>query len=123
MTKKKKPAADGTAAVDLPQTGVKYDTGKPRLSLVPPEAILAIGRVMTYGAKKYDDHYWLRGMRHTRVVDAALRHIMAWEQGIDIDDDSGFPPLWLALTELAFAVTYEALEIGEDDRRHTVIGR
>ena len=30
-------------------SGLKYDAGKPRLDLIPPEAILAIGNVMTFG--------------------------------------------------------------------------
>ena len=30
--------------------GLKYDDGKPRLDLVPPEAVMALGRVLTYGA-------------------------------------------------------------------------
>ena len=33
--------------------GLKYDEGKPMLDLIPPEAIIAIGKVMTYGAMKY----------------------------------------------------------------------
>lgn len=33
--------------------GLKYDSGKPRLDLVPPEAVMALGYVLTYGAEKY----------------------------------------------------------------------
>lgn len=39
--------------------GIKYDAGKPRLDLLPPKAILAIGEVMTYGAAKYGANNWL----------------------------------------------------------------
>lgn len=36
--------------------GLKYDDGKPMLDLIPPEAIMAIGKVMTYGAMNSNPH-------------------------------------------------------------------
>ncbi len=35
--------------------GLKHDGGKARLDLVPPEIIEAVGKVMTFGAKKYGE--------------------------------------------------------------------
>jgi hypothetical protein len=35
--------------------GLKHDGGKPRLSLVPPILIKAVGTVMTHGAEKYGE--------------------------------------------------------------------
>ena len=102
--------------------GIKHDAGKPRLSLVPPEVVFALAEVLTHGAEKYADHNWLLGLDHSRVMDATLRHLMAYQGGQDIDEDSGLPVLWHALTELAFLITYEELEIGEDDRRHVALG-
>ena len=106
----------------LAEVGVKYDSGKPRMSLVPPEAIIAMARVLGHGAEKYETHNWLRGLAHERVLDATLRHLAAYQQGQDIDEDSGLPVLWHAMTELAFLITYKELEIGEDDRRHVDLG-
>lgn len=40
----------------------KYDDGKPRLDLVPPELIEAVGAVRTYGVSKYgDSDSWKKG--------------------------------------------------------------
>lgn len=39
-------------------SGVKYDAGKPRLDLLPPKAVMALGEVMTYGAAKYGADNW-----------------------------------------------------------------
>ena len=33
--------------------GAKYDAGKPRMDLIPPEAMLALGAVLEVGARKY----------------------------------------------------------------------
>ena len=38
---------------DLTTEGIKYDDGKNRLELIPPEAIWGLGEVLTFGAKKY----------------------------------------------------------------------
>ena len=35
---------------DIITDGLKHDGGKPRLDLVPPEIIEAVGTVMTFGA-------------------------------------------------------------------------
>lgn len=42
-------------------TGMKYDGGKPRMDLVMkgfPRALLEIGKVAEFGAKKYDEDSW-----------------------------------------------------------------
>ena len=41
--------------MDIITDGLKHDGGKPRLSLVPAKAIIAIGTVMTHGAQKYGE--------------------------------------------------------------------
>lgn len=81
--------------------GLKYDQDKPRLDLVPPEAIIAIGHVMTYGARKYAPDSW-RGVEAHRYVAALLRHLMAYQSGESTDAESGYPHLWHVLTNAAF---------------------
>ncbi len=34
--------------------GIRHDEEKPRLDLIPPEVIFALGNVLKEGAKKYD---------------------------------------------------------------------
>ena len=38
--------------------GKKYDGGKAKLYLLPPKSILEVGKVLTYGADKYDAENW-----------------------------------------------------------------
>lgn len=70
-------------------TGVKHDQGKPRMSLVPQDALLATAEVFTFGAQKYADHNWAKGMRWCRLIDACQRHIAAFLNGEDTDKESG----------------------------------
>ena len=106
--------ADGT--VITPKKGVKFDTGKRRVDLVPTEAINALAEVLTAGAVKYGTHNWRHGMDWSRVYGAAQRHMLAFWGGDDIDEESGMPHLWHALTNMAFLVSYQALSVGRDDR-------
>lgn len=67
--------------------GKKFDKEKNRLELIPPESLEELGWVYTYGAKKYADNNWLRGIDYTRLLGAIKRHVLAIEKGQDIDPD------------------------------------
>ena len=94
--------------------GLKYDEGKTRLDLVPPEAVMALGRVLTYGAEKYEPNSW-RGVEPERYVAALLRHLMAYQMGETHDPESEMPHMWHVLTNAAFFVALTRKEAGEDD--------
>lgn len=55
---------------------VKFDSGKPRPSLLSPIALLEVAKVATMGAQKYSDHNWRKGMKWSRLLDAANRHVL-----------------------------------------------
>jgi hypothetical protein len=40
------------------QPGKKFDQGKIRLDLIPPQTIIDVGQVLTYGASKYGPENW-----------------------------------------------------------------
>jgi hypothetical protein len=67
----------------------KADAGKPRLSLLPPRALMAVGRVLTHGAKKYGPDNWRHVDDKARYVDAAMRHLLAAMAGEESDPDTG----------------------------------
>ena len=96
--------------------GRKDDQGKIRLDLMPPELITAIGSVLTMGAAKYTDRNWEKGMKWGRVYAALQRHLLAWHSGETADPESGMSHLWHAGCCIAFLITYEQRNIGEDDR-------
>jgi hypothetical protein len=62
--------------------GVKHDSGKPMPRLLPPSALLAIARVLTFGAKKYSPDNWkhVPGAKE-RYLDALWRHLLAYNSG------------------------------------------
>jgi hypothetical protein len=95
--------------------GVKFDTDKVRMELIPPELLVAVGTILTFGAEKYDDRNWEKGMNWSRIYGALLRHLIAFASGEKVDPESGHPHLWHAGCCIAFLITYEAREIGLDD--------
>ena len=96
--------------------GVKFDAGKLRFDLLPPEVENAIAQILTDGAAKYGEKNWERGMAWSRPYAALRRHLIAWWSGQDTDPESGHSHLWHVLTNAAFLVAYEQRGIGEDDR-------
>lgn len=84
---------------------MKFDGQKIRMSLVPWKAIERIATVLTFGALKYEPRSWQNVPNGVeRYTDAFLRHISAWQQGEDIDSDSGLHHLDHALCCLVFVV-------------------
>lgn len=63
---------------------------KPQLHLIPPSAMLAEARVFELGARKYGAYNWRENsVAATVYQSAALRHLLAWFDGEDIDKESG----------------------------------
>lgn len=106
--------------------GRKDDREKTRLDLIPPEAMFALGDILTFGARKYEDRNWEKGMKWGRVFGAAMRHLWSWWGGCgptaknfafgETDEETKRSHLWHALCCVVFLVTYEERGIGEDDR-------
>jgi len=98
------------------ETGVKHDTGKSRLDLIPSEVLFALGDVLHEGSKKYGERNWEQGMEWGRVYGALQRHLCKWWSGIDLDEETGKSHLHHALANLAFLLSYEQRGIGTDTR-------
>ena len=92
---------------DVVTDGLKHDGGKPRLSLVPPILIRAVGTVMTHGAEKYGEGNW-RGVEPKRYRDALARHYCDYmEDPYGVDKQSGLPHLYHLACNVAFLLELE----------------
>lgn len=72
---------------------VKHDEGKPRYDLIPPFALDLVAQVMTYGATKYGERNWEKGLKPERLFAALMRHSWAWMRGETIDPETKLPHL------------------------------
>ena len=97
--------------------GLKFDAGKARWDLLPFAALNQVAQVMTFGAGKYGDRNYEKGMKWGRLLGAALRHLSKWARGMRMDDESGLPHLAhaAACCLMLLALTLEASEeVGSD---------
>ncbi len=101
------------------QTNPKDAVGvkKVPLSTLSAPVMAEIGLAMLEGARKYGRHnYRVAGVRASVYYDAAMRHLMAWWEGEDIDPDSGLSHITKALSTLTVLRDSMIQENWTDDR-------
>src|SRR3990167_1923768 len=79
-----------TIAAATRATGRKDDQEKSLVDLLDAEFLEEMGHVMAHGARKYHVHNWRGGIAYSRLIGAALRHLLAVSRGEDIDPESGY---------------------------------
>ena len=101
--------------------GHKNDQGKLRYDLIPVWPLEQVADVMTYGAKTYGDHNWRQGLKYSKLYAAAQRHMNAFWQGGEEDEDSGLPHLAHAAANMLMLLEYCHRgydDLGLDDRMY-----
>jgi hypothetical protein len=89
----------------------------PTLSVIPASAILVLGQVMALGAQKYGRfNYREKNVAASVYVDAALRHLIAWNAGQDTDPESGVSHLGHVLACASILIDAQGLDKLVDDR-------
>jgi hypothetical protein len=94
-----------------PQIGVKYDTDKPDYSLLPPNALNDLVKILTLGAQKYSRDNWkyVENAKQ-RYFAAAMRHLWARWRGERFDPESGLDHYAHALCCIIFLLEFEYLQ-------------
>lgn len=95
--------------------GLRYNDGKNRLDLNPPEWAWGLGMVTTRGSVKYKERNWERGMKWSTMVGCAARHVGKFLVGIRYDEETGCHSLYMAAWNLLALATYDIRGIGEND--------
>lgn len=98
-------------------TGVKFDGNKVAYHLLPVDALDEISRVLTFGAKKYGERNWEKGIAYSRLYRALLHHILAWWSGEKVDPESGFSHLAHAACCVIFLLSFTLRESNQLDDR------
>ena len=88
--------------------GQKYDGEKPRMDLLPFEALEEVAKVLTLGARKYSDNGWQNVENaESRYLAALLRHLAARERGEKFDTESGLLHAAHMATNALFILWFE----------------
>jgi hypothetical protein len=96
--------------------GEHKDDGKPAVQYLEPEFLEAVGRAMGYGAKKYAERNYRKGIAQSRLVGSVLRHLFAWMRREDVDPESGLPHLAHAGASLNMLMWMSIHRLDLDDR-------
>lgn len=96
--------------------GIKHDSGKTDLSLIPLAAIESEARALMFGEKKYGRYNYTAGFESSRLVAAALRHIYSYNNGSTFDSESGLHHIGHARACLAMLLHCEELGTLTDNR-------
>ena len=95
--------------------GAKLDKDKLRAGQVLPyfpHAIEALATVGDYGLDKYSEAGFLEVSEGvTRYYNAFYRHLLSYQKGNVIDEDSGLPTIWQVLWNIAAMI--ELMERGK----------
>jgi hypothetical protein len=94
-----------------------YGVRKPSPQFIPPVAIIEESVVMALGAAKYGAYNWINDpVDATTYYSAAMRHLMSWFAGDDMDPESGVSHL--AHVRACCAILMDAGRAGSliDDR-------
>ena len=95
----------------------KFDENKSRIDLIPPKALMEIGDVFNYGAKKYGAYNWAnnKGLEWHRLYAATQRHLNSFWNGENIDE-SGYSHLSHAACSILMLMDLYYHNHGIDDR-------
>lgn len=102
---------------EISSVGVKHDAGKPRYELIPPEALDGVTRILTFGATKYGDRNYEKGINYSRVFGAAMRHLWTWWRGEENDPETGESHLHHAACCVMMLQTYVERKMDKFDDR------
>lgn len=94
----------------------KDNNSKPRMSLIPREALLELAKALTAGEKKYGSHNWRKGIPISYLLDASIRHIYQFLEGENFDEETKTHHLGCAMANLSFAINMFYTNIDADDR-------
>lgn len=99
--------------------GLRFNEGKIRYDLIEPFALEQLAKVFTKGAEKYAPHNYLKGMEWSKCIASLKRHLAAFEQGEDFDNETGLYHISHAAWNAMALVSYYKYFPQGDDRLHT----
>lgn len=88
----------------------RFNKGKPRIGLIPPEILEALGAVLGFGAEKYGENNWKKGLTDEECLSSCLRHITQLMKGERLDSESGLHHAAHAACNLAFLLHFHTNE-------------
>jgi hypothetical protein len=100
----------------IKKMATKLDNNKLRMDLIPPVAIEELAKIFTFGASKYNDRNWEKGLKYSRLLAALDRHLLEFKKCNDFDEESKELHISHAFTNLAMLIHLYTYNKECDDR-------
>lgn len=98
-------------------SGTKLDEGKLPWYLIPWDALIEIVKVLLFGASKYEERNWEKGINYDRLFAGVIRHLISWWNGETYDPETGLNHLAHACCGILFLLTYSIRGMYSFDNR------
>lgn len=99
-----------------PKTGGEKGQKLAQLGALDPRALLEVGKVAGFGATKYARYNFAKGYAWSLSYDALQRHLGAFWERTDKDEESGLYHLAHAAWHCLALLTFSIRGLGTDDR-------
>lgn len=103
------------------EAGLRFNAGKQRHDLLHPVGTEGIVKILTKGSLKYAPRNWEKGMSWTSVLASLKRHLIAFEKGIDYDEETGEKHIDHIACNVHFLQAYYKIAPQFDDRPHSYL--
>jgi hypothetical protein len=100
--------------------GLRFNAGKLRYDLIPPDALKVLAQVFGKGAEKYAPRNWELGLSWMDTYASLMRHLQAWAEGEETDPESELPHVAHATWNAMALLTFGLRGTGTDDRMKTI---
>lgn len=98
-------------------SGLRFNEGKLPYHLLSTEAVEEVVKVLQFGATKYAERNWEKGLKWDSGVASSLqRHLAAWKRGEDFDGETGLHHMAHIMCNAMFILHYQLNHTGTDDR-------
>lgn len=107
----------GDVTSDAKGSGARFNGGKADYSLIPMSTMEDEARVWMKGAEKYTRNNWRKGMQWSVPFACLMRHLAKWQDGEDLDAETGLPHLAHAMCNLRMLTLFATTYPEGDDRK------
>lgn len=104
-------------------SGLRFNKGKLRYDLIHPVAQQGLVEVLSFGATKYEDRNWEKGLSWSSTIASMKRHLAAIERGEDFDPESLLKHIDHLQCNAHFLSAFYKIAPQFDDRRHAYLKR
>lgn len=102
---------------EIQNTSARFNSGKTQVRELDPAFIMGLGEVLTAARSKYEEGNWMKPTKFSTPYESAMRHLMKFWDGTELDEETGKHHLLHAATNLMFLYYHSQNgEEGSDDR-------